>query len=518
MEVHYCEQTAQSAIGFRTCGQWRIRASLGQRASSRSNKNSCKNSSANGAERRDHRNSSWEALALPCLSIESLARENRRLDSCVQSTNIGKAAELRYSEHGCRCRLNKGGILFGRTRYQQGSLTLEERRRGPAVWVYRWWEKDTQGRPVRRKAQLGSLEEYPNQSNAQAAADAIRLTINDRTLRQRLKELTIATLVQHYREHEMPDIFSKKRPSIGTICEHEEGRKSYSTQETYEGYLKKWVVPKWGAYRLTDVKAVQVEQWLKTLPLARGSKAKVRNIMSALYSHAIRWEWTDKNPITQVRQSAKRSKIPTILSVEEIQRLFSYLREPCRTAVILDAVSGLRVGELLGLKWEDAKFDQLELNVTRSVSRQVVTPCKTEVSRKPIPMHPEIAEMLCRWKLAAPYNKPSDWIFASPHKAGIQPYWPGSLFRAHVKPALLKAGISSKVGWHTLRHSLGTLMKANGEDLKTIQELLRHATFKVTADTYTQAVTPVKREAQAKIAKLILADVFAAKSITPAIQ
>jgi len=125
----------------------------------------------------------------------------------------------------------------------------------------------------------------------------------------------------------------------------------------------------WGAYRLAEIKAVQVEQWLKTLPLARGSKAKIRNIMSALYSHAMRWEWTDKNPITQVRQSAKRSRIPTVSSAEEIQRLFSYLREPCRTAVILDAVSGLRVGELLGLKWEDARFDQHELNVARSVSR-----------------------------------------------------------------------------------------------------------------------------------------------------
>jgi integrase len=99
-------------------------------------------------------------------------------------------------------------------------------------------------------------------------------------------------------------------------------------------------------------------------------------------------------------------------------------------------------------------------------------------------MNPEIAEMLLRWKLGTPYNKAGDWIFASPHKAGIQPYWPGSLFRAHIKPALVKAGISRKVGWHTLRHSL--LMKANGEDLKIIQELLRHATFKVTADTYTQ--------------------------------
>jgi site-specific recombinase XerD len=53
-----------------------------------------------------------------------------------------------------------------------------------------------------------------------------------------------------------------------------------------------------------------------------------------------------------------------------------------------------------------------------------------------------------------------------------------------LRPALLRANISAKVGWHTLRHSFGTLMKANGEDLKTIQELLRHATFKVTADTY----------------------------------
>jgi len=133
-------------------------------------------------------------------------------------------------------------------------------------------------------------------------------------------------------------------------------------------------------------------------------------------------------------------------------------------------------------------------------------------------MNPEIADMLWRWRLETPYNKPGDWIFASPHKAGIQPYWPGSLFRAHVKPALRKAGISAPVGWHTLRHSFGTLMKANGEDLKTIQELLRHATFKVTADTYTQAVTPVKRDAQAKIAKLILADVPAAKPVTPTIQ
>src|SRR5437660_6668161 len=239
---------------------------------------------------------------------------------------------------------------------------------------------------------------------------------NQQTPRQLIKSIPLETLVNHYRQHELPDMFNKTKPGPDAA---DEDRKSNATQVTYEGYIKKWILPRWGAFRLTDVRAVEVEKWLKTLcfkktglALARGSKAKIRNIMSALYSHAIRWEWADKNPITQVRQSAKRSKIPTVLSVEEIQRLFSSIKEPCRTAVILDAVSGLRVGELLGLKWEDVRFDQLELNVTRSVSRQVVTPCKTEVSRKPVPMNPEIADMLWRWRLETPYNKLGDWIFA----------------------------------------------------------------------------------------------------------
>src|SRR5437660_5559839 len=302
-----------------------------------------------------------------------------------------------------------------RTSHQHGSLKLAKRRKGK-VWEFRWREVQIDGSIRRKNIVIGSFEEFPNESTAQAAVDALRLEINQQTPQQLIKSISLETLVNHYRQYELPDIFNKTKPGPDTA---DEDRKSYATQVTYEGYLKKWILPRWGAYRLTDVRAVEVEKWLKTLcfkktglALARGSKAKIRNIMSALYSHAIRWEWADKNPITQVRQSAKRSKIPTVLSVEEIQRLFSSIKEPCRTAVILDAVSGLRVGELLGLKWEDVRFDQLELNVTRSVSRQVVTPCKTEVSRKPVPMNPEIADMLWRWRLETPYNKLGDWIFA----------------------------------------------------------------------------------------------------------
>ncbi|HXQ32972.1 MAG TPA: hypothetical protein VN843_03000, partial [Anaerolineales bacterium] len=158
-------------------------------------------------------------------------------------------------------------------------------------------------------------------------------------------------LVNHYREHELPDVFYKEEPH--KLSEDEE-RKSFSTQHTYDGYLRKWILPRWRSYRLFQVKAVEVEQWLKTLcfedttPLAKGSKAKIRNIMSALYSHAIRWEWATRNPITSVRQSAKRQTIPEIFTVDELVKLLNAIPEPFRTAVFLDGASGLRVGELLG--------------------------------------------------------------------------------------------------------------------------------------------------------------------------
>jgi len=301
----------------------------------------------------------------------------------------------------------------------------------------------------------------------------------------------------------MPDILNKvkRKDSHGT---EEEGRKSYATQETYEGYLKKWILPRWRSYRLGDVKAVQVEEWLRSLPLARGSKAKIRNIMSALYSHAIRWEWIRYNPITAVRQSAKRMKVPIILTIEQIQALLQQLNDPCRTMVLLDASTGLRIGELLGLKWKDVDFENLQVDVTRSVVKQRVGPCKTEASQKPIPLDADLAVQLWSWRLKSPYNQPEDWVFASPHTRGTQPYWPGTLFRTHIAPALKAADITGNVGWHTLRHTFGSLMKANGEDIKTIQELLRHANYKVTADVYTQAMTKAKRKAQSRVVRLIL--------------
>ena len=94
--------------------------------------------------------------------------------------------------------------MFRRTRYQQANLTSEERKRGPAVWVYRWWEKDINGKRTRRKVQIGTLEQYPNESKAQAAADALRLTINHQPRRNEPPHGSVNVLWEHYSTEELP--------------------------------------------------------------------------------------------------------------------------------------------------------------------------------------------------------------------------------------------------------------------------------------------------------------------------
>ena len=81
--------------------------------------------------------------------------------------------------------------------------------------------------------------------------------------------------------------------------------------------------------------------------------------MHTLFNHAIRYEWWDRNPITLVRQSAKRERIPAVLDVNELKALLSELQDPHRTMVFLAAATGLRVSELLALKWQDIDFRTL---------------------------------------------------------------------------------------------------------------------------------------------------------------
>jgi len=144
--------------------------------------------------------------------------------------------------------------------------------------------------------------------------------------------------------------------------------------------------------------------------------------MSVLFNHARRYDLFDSNPINLVRQSAKRQRIPEVLDVDEVRRLLQALDLRERTMVLIAAGTGLRMGELFGLKWKDVDFKSSQLSVTRSIVNQVIGPCKTEASQKPVPLDSRLAKALRGWRRRTRFLGPDDWVFASPHTKGRKPY------------------------------------------------------------------------------------------------
>ncbi len=386
-----------------------------------------------------------------------------------------------------------------RVRYQGGYLRLGQRKKGPDRWEFLWWDFEANGTRVRRKAIIGTVQQYPNLENAWQASNGLRVSINETRNRQREQTITVADLVDHYIATEL-------------TCAQVDGGKSHATKTIYRDFLMRWVRPTWGSLNIRDVRTVAVELWLRRLlrvdrcPLANPTKAKIRNLMSVLFNHAIRHEWLEqgRNPILLVRQSAKRQRIPEWLEPEELSALLSQLDRCFRLMVFLDAATGLRRSELFALKWGDVEFENLQIVVRRSIYRSVVGNCKTEASKKPVPMDPILAAELWTWKQHSSYNQPYDWVFASPRTKGKNPYWPDVILSRIVRPAATRAGIQKHVGWHTFRHSFSTILIGNGENVKVVQELMRHSNCRTTLEIYSQARIQAKQDAQHRVIQMIV--------------
>lgn len=380
---------------------------------------------------------------------------------------------------------------------QKGSLTQRSRLEGPDVWEFRWSEKGPYGRRVYRKRVVGTIDEYPDDHAARGAVAGLIAEVNLSNQQATSITMTVAQLVSHFEQRELV---------------RNNTWRSYSTKRGYSVYLRRWILPKWGHYELRHVRTIDVEAWLRSLPLARSSCAKVRNVMSVLFNHACRYEFFDRNPIRLVRQSAKRKSAPNVLTPGEIKMLLDAMNLREKTLVLLAASTGLRQSEMFALKWRDIDVDLKAINVTRSIVYGVVGQCKTESSQKPVPAHPLLLEALTSWRQQQPYNRPDDWVFASRRHRGRKPVWGQAILRKFIRPKAQELGIERHFGWHTFRHTYSTLLRSVGTEFKVMQELLRHSSLRSTLDVYTQAMTPSKLAAQDAVMSLVLSANYIATS------
>jgi hypothetical protein len=148
---------------------------------------------------------------------------------------------------------------------QQGSIIQTGRKQGPNVWSFRWSEKNRNGRRVYRKRVTGTIQQYPDAQSARGAVGALLAQINADSSHNGACKTTATQICEHFEQKELRsgDCF-----------------RSFATVKTYRGYIRKWVKPRWGSFYLDEIKAVDVEGWLRRLPIARSSLAKIRNILS----------------------------------------------------------------------------------------------------------------------------------------------------------------------------------------------------------------------------------------------
>jgi integrase len=376
--------------------------------------------------------------------------------------------------------------MFKRTTYQFGHLEVKRRKNGPDVWVYRYRAPKAGGGRKQASVVIGTVEEYVTKAQAWKAAESLRLSANPDNPQG--TELSFHALVEKYRADELPEL-------------------RHSTQMAYSSYLDTHILPKWGEYPLVAIKPFAVEQWLKTLPLARKTRGSIHNLMRLLFSSAMRWGLMDiqANPmkLVRVRGVSKREKEPRVLSLSECHRLLDELDEPYRTMVAVGIATGLRCSELFALKWCDFDWANSTMFVRRAIVDGVVDEVKTKYSKAGLPLHRSLADMLLRWKARSKFQTNEDWVFSSWRTRGDKPLRATSVLENFIKPAAQRADLGL-IGWHTFRRTFSTLLRFNGEDIKVQQELMRHADIRTTMNLYTQANSDQKRQAHGRIVEMVL--------------
>ena len=281
-----------------------------------------------------------------------------------------------------------------------------------------------------------------------------------------------------------------------------------STYLIYHGYIENHIKPQLGKIPLNDLTTLHLQQIYKKL-LAEGrveriesqkqpkglSNKTVRNIhqiISSALKLAVEQRLIARNPADGCAlPKAERKEMQTL----PVEQLTSFLREAKDSGVFalyyIDLTTGLRRGELLGLKWSDIDLEKGDLRVQRQIGRIdgkiIEMPLKTKNAYRTLPLSADAISVLMQQRRK---TGSSEWVFPSPTGG---PMSPDSVL--HMLHRVLKRAGLPKVRFHDLRHTFATLALQNGVDIKTVSGMLGHFSAGFTLDTYAHVTTSAKREA-----------------------
>jgi integrase len=252
-----------------------------------------------------------------------------------------------------------------------------------------------------------------------------------------------------------------------------------------------------------------VSNLIKSGEYAPGTINLIYTILKAIFRHAVSLRYLKFSPAVdaiRVPSGRKTGALgeDNILTPQEIKQFLNATEPAYKALFILAIMTGLRRGEILGLKWSDIDFDNQVILVQRSVFNNEFSDLKTNGSYRTIPMDNRLTAILMEHKINASANK-LDLVF--PRKDGR--IMNGSYLSAKVlKRTLKKAQINKPIRFHDLRHSFATLLIFQKEHMKIIQSLMGHSDIKTTMNTYGHVLKQSLNESAVKVSNAIYGEQY----------
>lgn len=334
------------------------------------------------------------------------------------------------------------------------------------------------------------------------------------------KELT-AKLRQHIDIYQGVDLTEQSRMTLGEWLdqwlENIAGTIRPSTLTRYRGTVNRHINPHIGSKPIAQIKGKDIQKLYETLAkqgnritgegLASGTIRGIHSMLHEALGAAQQASIIPKNPTEEIDAPKFSYKPKQVLTNKQLDQFMEVIQKDdvWHGFFYTELTTGLRRGEICGLKWTDFDENDGTLKVRRTIHQEkggklTAWDTKTAAGTRTIILPPSTVELLQERKKSAM----SEWIFPDPLRPE-QPIRPNTAY-GRMKALLKEAGLPS-IRFHDLRHTFATHALTSGVDVKTLSGILGHTRSAFTLDTYTHTTGDMQRRA-AEIVETFLTDIF----------
>lgn len=289
---------------------------------------------------------------------------------------------------------------------------------------------------------------------------------------------------------------------------------STNTYEFYDSINNNYIIPYLGEYKLNKLRSSDIQDMIDDLVIKTKKKGekivpkyssttikRIYNALKTALQFAVKNEIISRNSCINVTIPKQQKYKPIVLDEEQIITLLQRLSDtPIFIPCMISVYTGLRRGEVCGLKWKNVLLDKKLILVKEQLHRvkgeglKSINKTKTEDSTRTVSISDELYLILNDWKGKQNKDKDDDYVCINKNGNPLSP----EFITKKLKKIVDEIGFNG-FRFHDFRHSFATLLISKGVDIKIISELLGHSTIRVTSDIYAHVLKPIQDEAVNKI-------------------